>query len=252
MIATSRHGATLLLELARPDRGNALSAPLVESMIAAVEGAFADPALDTLVLCGRGRNFCTGLDLSDLEQSSDGDMLLRLVRIETLLSLLWHAPIRTACLAHGRSWGAGADLVVACERRGALPGASFRFPGVQFGILLGTRRLAERVGSDTARGILVEARHLDLAQAVATGLVGVDGLPSTDPGDAAADAPAVARAWLGAFAAPAVSSSLARGLRRATRADRSDEDLANLVRSASLPGLKQRIAAYRAAATAGR
>ncbi len=248
MIATGRDGATLLVELDRADKANALSAPLVEALIETIEGAFADPSVDTLALCGRGRNFCTGLDLSDLEASSDGDLLLRLVRIETLLSLLWHAPIRTACLAHGRCWGAGADLFAACERRVAAPGTSFRFPGVQFGILLGTRRLAERIGSDAARGVLTEARQLDLANAHAAGLVN----ETFEQAEVSADGPARARAWLARLAAPAVEPLLARALRRATREDHADEDLANLVRSAAEPGLKQRIAAYRAAAAARR
>ena len=51
-----------------------------------VAAAIADASVHTLVLRGAGRHFCTGLDLSDLATLSDGDLLLRLVRIETLLA----------------------------------------------------------------------------------------------------------------------------------------------------------------------
>ena len=45
---------------------------------------------------------------------------------------------------------------------------------------------------------------------------------------------------------PAVERSTAAALRAATRAEHRDADLAALVRSAALPGLRARIAAYRA------
>jgi enoyl-CoA hydratase/carnithine racemase len=213
------------LTLARPERANALAADLVEALLARVHEAAADPAVHTLVLRGAGRHFCSGLDLSDLETASDGDLLQRLVRIETLLAALWHAPQRTVAVAQGRAWGAGADLFAACEQRVALAGSTFRFPGAQFGIVLGTRRLAERVGSDRARALVVDGGELDAAQALACGLASAD--HETAP------------------LAPRVDAATARAVRAASRADHRDADLAALVRSAAVPGLQARIAAYR-------
>ena len=208
MLNTACDGGVVTLTLARPERGNALGADLVEALLAAVQAACDDTALHTLVLCAEGRHFCTGLDLSDLDRTTDGDLLLRLVRIETLLAALWHAPLRTVAVAQGRTWGAGADLFAACERRLAHADASFRFPGAQFGIVLGTRRLATRVGADTALALVTEAREWDAGQARAAGLADTV-------------------------------------LRAATHDDRRDADLAALVRSAAEPGLVQRVCAYR-------
>lgn len=213
------------LTLARPERANALSADLVEALLARVHEAAADPSVHTLVLRGAGRHFCSGLDLSDLETASDGDLLQRLVRIETLLAALWHAPQRTVAVAQGRTWGAGADLFAACEQRVALAGSTFRFPGALFGIVLGTRRLAERVGSDRARALVVDGGELDAAQALASGLASADEDSAPSP--------------------PRVDAVTARAVRAATRADHRDADLAALVRSAAAPGLRARIAAYR-------
>lgn len=180
------------------------------------------------MLRGAGRHFCTGLDLTDLATLSDGDLLLRLVRIETLLALLWHAPIRTVALAHGRTWGAGADLFAVCEQRLVSPDTTLRFPGAQFGIVLGTRRLAERIGVDAARALVLEGGELDAPQAMALGL-------ATQLGDTAAE-----------LAAPRPDATTARAIRSATRDDCRDADLAGLVRSAARPGLQSRITAYRA------
>ena len=234
--ASHQHGVTTLM-LNRPGRGNALAPALVEALLSQVDQACRGDSVHTLVLRGSGPHFCTGLDLSDLTEVSDGDLLLRLVRIEALLAALWHAPIRTVAVAQGRTWGAGADLFAACEQRLALADASFRFPGAQFGIVLGTRRLAERMGVEAARRCVIEGLELDAAQALAAGLASM----RVDDGAASVSAAAVT---------PSISADTARAIRAATRAagqgNQRDADLAALVRSAAVPGLKDRILAYRA------
>ena len=240
LLSDTRDGiATLTLD--RADRGNALSAALVEALIEAVARAVDDRSVHTLALTAAGAHFCTGFDLSGLDACSDGDLLLRIVRIEALLASLWHAPVRTVAIAQGRTWGAGADLFAACDLRLAAPGATFRFPGAGFGLVLGTRRLSERVGADLARRWVIEAEQIDAATAVDAGLASkLLHLPSA--------ASAAGPTWRDCLAAPPVDRDTARQIRRATRVDRRDEDLAALVRSAAAPGLKARISAYRDAA----
>ena len=226
------------LTLSRADRGNALSPALVDALLEAVDQACADRRLHTLVIRGDGRNFCTGFDLADMDAASDGDLLHRFVRIEALLAALWHAPIRTIAIATGRAWGAGADLLAACDLRAATPGASFRFPGAGFGLVLGTRRLAERIGVDAARRLVSEGLTWDAQEARGRGLL-TDLVEDPDR-------------WIASVSKPMpVDRGTLLQLHRATRDDRRDEDLAALVRSASLPGLKQRISAHRARQGAG-
>lgn len=225
------------VRLTRAERGNALSEELVEDLFAAVASACADSSVHTLVLSGAGANLCTGFDLEGLDLATDGELLARFVRIETLLAMLWHAPVRTVALASGRTWGAGADLFAVCDLRIAHADTTFRFPGAGFGLVLGTRRLAERVGVDQARRWVIEGAQIDASQALAAGLATevVNAEPGGDP-----------IATQGAlFGAPAVDRQTAAALRAATRADHRDQDLAALVRSAAQPGLQRRIAAYR-------
>ena len=227
MLTIDHQAGVTLLRLQRPERGNALGPMLVEGLISAASEAFANAAVHTLVLQGEGRHFCTGFDLSDLATLSDADLLLRLVRIETLLAMLWHAPIRTVAQAKGRTWGAGADLLVACEQRLVGSDTTLRFPGAQFGLVLGTRRLAERIGVDAARALVLEGGELDATQALALGLASriTDSL---------------------ALAPLRTSGDTGRAVRAASRSDLRDADLAALVRSAAVPGLQQRITQYRA------
>lgn len=232
MIAVDTRDGVRTLTLERAERGNALSPALVDALVAAVAEACADRALHTLVLRGAGRNFCTGFDLADVDDCSDGDLLLRFVRVEQLLAALWHAPLRTVAFAQGRAWGAGADLFAVCELRLAAADASFRFPGAGFGLVLGTRRLAERVGADRARRWVIEGAQLDARTAADAGLASavLDDDGRTHP----------------LFdTVPAIAAHTAAAIRVATREDRRDADLAALVRSAAAPGLRARIAAYR-------
>lgn len=227
MLIAAHDAGVATLTLDRPELGNALGPALVEALIAETSRAVQDDALHTLVLRANGKHFCTGLDLSGLESLSDGDLLLRLVRVETLLSMWWHAPLRTVALAQGRTWGAGADLFAVCEQRVAAVGTTFRFPGAQFGIVLGTRRLAQRIGVDAARRLVLEGGEFDTAQAHAAGLVSAVG--TTPPSGE-----------------PVVQGRTAGAIRAASRADLRDADLAALVRSAAEPGLVARITGYRA------
>lgn len=221
------------ITLNRPQRGNALGPDLVEAMLAAIEETV-EAGAHLLVLRGAGKHFCTGFDLSDLDALSDGDLLLRLVRIETLLQAVHHAPIPTVVLAHGATMGAGADMVAACQMRLAMPDARFAFPGAGFGIALGTRRLTLRVGSEAARDLVGTGRRIDTEEAQTLGLVGEilteDAVDRriADIADAhrRLDAPTTAR------------------VQALTLPDTRETDLANLVASAARPGLKQRVEAY--------
>jgi enoyl-CoA hydratase/carnithine racemase len=227
-------GGVATVWLDRPEKANALSAASVAALHAAVDAAVADAATHTLVLRGRGRHFCTGFDLSDLERETDATLCARFVALERLLQAVWHAPVRTVAVATGRAWGAGADLFASCDLRACAPDATLRFPGTAFGIVLGTRRLVELVGWDRARPLVTEGATHDAAAALAEGL-------ATDLVEGDADA------WLAARCAPPVADrETLAGVRAATRPDHRAADMAALEASALRPGLVGRIERYRA------
>jgi len=229
-----REGGITRLTLNRPDRGNALGPDLTEALLEAFHLAAAD-GTRLLTLQGGGKHFCSGFDLTGFEELSDGDLTLRLIRIELLLQAIYHAPFPTMVYAHGNVFGAGADMVAACHTRMAHPETTFRMPGLGFGILLGTRRLAARIGQEKARAIQNETRQFDAAEAGAMGFVQRLATPGEWP--ALVEAEATAAATL----APEATAALFR----ATVTDTRDTDLADLVRTASPPGLRARIRAYR-------
>lgn len=160
-----RSGDIIRLVLNRPEKANALDAALVESLLVAVERACAD-GTRMLIFTGAGQHFCAGFDFTGIESQSEGDLLQRFVRIERLLQAIWHAPMPTVAMTHGGAFGAGADLVCACEQRIAAPASRFRMPGLRFGLALGTRRLSERIGPKYARLVLGASAVFDADEAL--------------------------------------------------------------------------------------
>jgi enoyl-CoA hydratase/carnithine racemase len=164
---------------------------------------------------------------------------LRFVRIETLLQTLYHLSIPTLALAKGRAMGAGADLFCVCSQRLAAPETRFRMPGLAFGIVLGTRRLTARIGTDAARRIQAETQTFDAATARDLGFA-TDIIP--EPEWATQIEAATAAAGI-------LDLTATNALFHATLDDTRAQDMADLVASASRPGLKARIQAYRDALT---
>lgn len=229
----------LRLTLDRPDQANAVDDKLVDALHAALREA-AETGARLVVLDGNGRNFCGGFDFSGLEECSDGDLLLRFVRIEQVLQLLWNAPFVSVALVHGAAFGAGADLVAASTYRIGAPGCRFRFPGYRFGIALGTRRLSCVVSEQRAREILLGNAVLDTEAARTAGLL--TQIAERDDWDSLVAGIEDSMAGLDRTA----TAALLRNVRADPDADA--RDLAALVRSAAEPGLRERIAAYRAVA----
>lgn len=227
-------GHVTRLTLNRPDKANALSASLVEALLDAVEYASTD-GTRLLILAGNGPHFCAGFDFTGYEDASDGDLALRLIRIETLLQALYHAPFATVACAHGRNFGAGADLVISCGTRIATPDATFRMPGLRFGIVLGTRRLMQRVGTDQARTLLAASATINAEAARAIGFVNRIASRENWPQLLQAE-----RAH-GELLTPAAAAALYSRTLIDTRA----EDMAALAASVSKPGLRERIRLFR-------
>jgi enoyl-CoA hydratase/carnithine racemase len=220
--------------LDRPAQGNACSSDLVRALDETLAQAEADAAA-AFVLQGEGRHFCTGFDLSRLDDETDDTLLARFVRIELLLQRIANAPFLTVACAHGRTMGAGADLFAACGLRLAHADTSFAFPGARgFGLVLGTRRLAARVGTGTALAWVEIGCNVTAPEALRHGLV-----------TAIADGPQAIGAMVAARRGE--DCTVAAALREAVAVHRAAEDardLECLVRSAARPGLRARILAY--------
>jgi enoyl-CoA hydratase/carnithine racemase len=234
VVRVERCGDVVTVTLDRPRRANAVNLELTEQLLGVVDRAVGD-GTRAVVLRGEGAHFCAGFDVHGALEQSEGDLLLRFVRIEQVLQKLRGAPFLTIACVAGKAIGAGADLAAACTYRLLDPGASMRFPGFRFGVALGTRHLASLVGTPEARKLLLESREVDARTARRLGLATalVERQRFADEVDAVVQASA-------ALDRPSVAAVLDR-----TAPARADaEDMAALVASLTRPGLHARLARY--------
>lgn len=239
----THEGDVIQLTLNRPDKGNALSRNLVAALMQALEAA-REARIRLLVLSGSGKHFCTGFDLSNIDQEDDDSLLSRFTRVELLLQALYAAPFTTLALAHGRTMGAGADLFCACDNRYMVGETSFAFPGAAFGLVLGTTRLARTVGTTQAHEWIEAGARIDSASALSAGLATRQIESSSVDAEVTALVQRTAR--LDDVTQRAIQQAIRAAQHSPSEAEQA-QDLWRLVQSAARPGVKNRIAAYRAA-----
>ncbi|MDN4984505.1 MULTISPECIES: enoyl-CoA hydratase/isomerase family protein [Bradyrhizobium] len=238
-----RADGVVRLRLNRPEVGNALNPGLIAALTREVEEARRSCAR-LMIVESSGRNFCTGFDLSRLQEETDDTLLARFVRIEYCLQAIKNAPFPTLAIARGRAIGAGADLFCACAIRWILPGSSFVFPGANFGLVLGTSRLAEIVGAATAAEWIMGGATVDAQSALESGLamkqIGYEDIERAVSSETARacrlDSSTHQSIWMAAASARSVRGETGDGF-----------DMLRLIASASQVGLKERIASYRTA-----
>ncbi|NYT79169.1 enoyl-CoA hydratase/isomerase family protein [Alcaligenaceae bacterium] len=219
--------------LNRAEKRNALSLELVEALITGVDAAHAEN-ISLLVFQGAGKNLSAGFDFTGYEEQSEGDLVLRMIRIETLLQSVASSSSLTVALAQGRNFGAGVDLFAACKLRYCTPGASFRMPGLKFGLVLGSRRFRNIVGAGRALSILGSARSFDAHEALDIGFVD-EATPESDWPLLLDQAMQIAQA---------LDAATRANLYQALDVNTAHVDMAELARSASQPGFKARIRQY--------
>ena len=227
-------GSVKHLTLNRPHRANSLDSELVAELEHAVKVSCED-GTRTVILSGRGDSFCSGFDLGDLESSTHEFVAQRILNVERMLQAVHHAPILTVALVHGKAFGAGADLVCACRWRIGSANSRYCMPGLNFGIYLGTRRLAHKIGADNAQAMLINTPVIDAPKALETGFLTQIAEPDQWPEIIEA----------AGKAGSAVKPEYVANMLAMTTPDTRERDFQDLSRSVQAPDLIERIIAYR-------
>ncbi|HEY0674654.1 MAG TPA: enoyl-CoA hydratase/isomerase family protein [Immundisolibacter sp.] len=174
-LAVRRHGATAVLELARPDKFNCLSSALHAAIEAALDAAEADPACRALLIAAEGKHFCTGADLAEVQAlRAAGRFDEFIAHGHRVLCRLEASPlpvvvaVQGLCLAGGLELALAGDVILAGET------AKLGDQHAQYGLVPGwggSQRLPRRVGLGRALELMFSARWLDAAEARDWGLV---------------------------------------------------------------------------------
>ncbi|MGW5517329.1 enoyl-CoA hydratase [Nocardia africana] len=164
MLAVSRDGDVVTIELQRPQRRNALNDELVAALREAVTSAAADARV--IVLTGQGPIFSAGADLSGVYSANFLDGLLGLLHtIETV-------PVPVISAINGGALGAGVQLALASDLRVMSPDSYIAIPAAKLGISVDrwtVRRLVSLIGGGPARTVLMGAESVSASDAYTFG-----------------------------------------------------------------------------------
>jgi enoyl-CoA hydratase/carnithine racemase len=170
------------LTLARPEKLNALTAPLVAELHEALRAAATDPSCRAVVLTGAGRGFCAGLDLGGfgvVAGTEEAGPVQRSWAVQRTIAALVQEirRLRQPVIAavNGPAAGGGLALVCASDIRIAAATAVFSTSFIRIGVTgcdIGTSWLLPRlVGAARAHELMLTSRRFDAAEALRIGLV---------------------------------------------------------------------------------
>ncbi len=153
------------ITLNRPERRNALTVGLWNQLDDAIKAADADHDARVVLIKGKGKSFCAGLDLSPDNGLMDEDnatpsagqkvRFFKLVRhLQNIHTRLEHLSKPTIAAIHSHCLGAGLELALCCDIRLCTADAVFGLPEARLAIITdigGLQRLTKVVGRGHAR-----------------------------------------------------------------------------------------------------
>jgi enoyl-CoA hydratase/carnithine racemase len=218
-IRCQRADGVLRIELNRPSRRNALTAPMVQSLIAVVDEATATYGeTRVVVVAGAPPGFCAGADRSALEfltapTTTDAERLGELRATNELILALRRFPGPTIAEVGGAAVGGGCNLALACDLVFGSDEARFGEVFVGHGLALdmgGSWLLPRMVGPHKAAELAFFGTVVGAEEALALGLVNAIVAPDALRAVVADKAARLARLPTGALAA--IKSQLRHGV----------------------------------------
>lgn len=174
-IETDARGVATLW-LARSEKHNAMSAQMLEDLVAAAKALGADDAVRVVILASEGKTFCAGGDLAWMRAQFEMDSATRRresAKLSTMLQALDTLPKPLIGRVQGNAFGGGMGLMSVCDVVVAVAGARFGFTETRLGLIpanIGPFVL-RRMGPALARRVFMSARLFDTGEAMDLGLV---------------------------------------------------------------------------------
>ena len=176
-----------IITMNRPSKGNAQTDAFWEDLPAALHHLQHDLGARCIIINANGRHFCTGIDLSVLggefvsaeAAACEGRARFHFItRLTSVLQAAMTAIERCNCpvisAIHGICYGAGIDLITACDIRICTEDSRFSIKEVDLGLAadMGTlARLPFIVGDGIARELAITAREFSGKEALRMNLV---------------------------------------------------------------------------------
>ena len=159
-----------MLSLNRPASHHALNRELASTLVSAIDKAEIDEAIKAIVITGTGNKaFCAGQDM--VEEKDRDRALGEKVSAYIAIDRFSDTPMPLIAAVNGYCFGGGAALACACDIRLASENATFRFPGAEYGLVVGAAALPRIVGVAKAKEFILTAKRIEAQEAKRCGLV---------------------------------------------------------------------------------
>lgn len=146
------------ITLNRPRHLNRLHREDLQTLQSQIAQLADDRTLRVVVITGRGRAFCAGFNLQELEQADAAGRDPQL--FEHTVDALEALPVPTIARLGGGVWGGATDLALACDFRVGVTGMELRMPAARLGLHYypsGLQRYVSRLGLAAAKRLFLLA-----------------------------------------------------------------------------------------------
>jgi len=179
----TEHDGILIFTLNRPDKLNALSKEIFQTLDDSLLRFRDTPELKVMLIRATGRYFCAGVDLKSGGGSGEiADTGVKIRERHRTQNFGMHRIYdemehieKPIVVAHQAACvGGGLELSLSCDFRLAAASASYAFPEGKFGVLPasnGVSRLTRYVGPHWARYLIMANKTADAQKALVMGLV---------------------------------------------------------------------------------
>ncbi|MAJ80422.1 MAG: enoyl-CoA hydratase [Porticoccaceae bacterium] len=146
-LSVEKSGDVGTIWLDRPEKYNALSIELWSNIPKALDALSLDGNTKAIIIAGRGKHFCVGIDLFDglipsksseeapSEAISNLHQLEGASRFQRAISSIAECPLPVIAVVHGHCLGAGIDLISACDIRLCSSDANFSVRETRIGLV---------------------------------------------------------------------------------------------------------------------
>jgi enoyl-CoA hydratase len=165
-------GLVARIAIERAAKLNSLDSPALEGLVQAVRGLPA--GVRVVVLTGAGeRAFAGGANVEELAALDERSAREFITRVHLACAALRECPVPVIARVNGFCLGAGLELAASCDLRIASAQAVFGMPEVRLGIpsVVEAALLPRLIGAGRARWLVMTGETIDVAQALAWGLV---------------------------------------------------------------------------------
>jgi enoyl-CoA hydratase/carnithine racemase len=170
-ILTEQLGSILHLKLNRPEKKNALTQEMYQSLANKINEAAGDFAIRAVVISSAGDAFTAGNDINDFANNPPMD---EGSPVFSFLFAIHNFPKPLIASVHGRAVGIGTTMLMHCDIVSANPNTIFSMPFVSLGLVAegGSSYLFPRlVGHAKAAEILLTGRNFSADEALQMGLI---------------------------------------------------------------------------------